>query len=111
MRILLAEDNDLMLQALTDCIEAKVSDCKLFTATNGSDAASMLDYRQIDLVITDWDMPGGGGAIVTAKAKALGIPAYIHSGSLNIRDVNAKGIIQKGTKMDNIIRLIEAERV
>lgn len=115
MRILIAEDNELLLEALTDCIEAKLPDCKLFTAKNGADAVNALEYRHIDLVITDWEMPRGGGAVVVAKAKELNVPAYIHTGSVNIhsdeRTHGVCGIIRKGTPMNSIIELIKAERV
>lgn len=42
-------------------------------------AAPMLEG--CDVVITDWDMPNGGGLRMVSEARQAGVPVIVHSGS------------------------------
>ena len=56
---------------------------KVFTASSGEEGVKLAFSRRVDVVVTDYEMPGMNGAEVTEKIKAAnsGIPVILFSGS------------------------------
>ena len=61
MRVLIADDHPILLQALSDMLETADPAVALTTATSMDQVASLLDEgAEIDLALVDFNMPGGG---------------------------------------------------
>ena len=65
--ILLIDDSDLILMALTEYIKESELSLNILTANNGDDACEIAANKLPDLIITDWEMPEMDG-IETIKA-------------------------------------------
>ncbi len=57
-QLLLVDDSALMLRSMKTILE---EDYKVFLATSGEQALKMLEQRQPDLILLDYDMPGMDG--------------------------------------------------
>lgn len=79
-RILIADDNVVLTEIWRDSLEGEGHEITL--ARSGSEALSLLDRYEFDLVLTDMNMPSGGGISVTTAKKDLnaGIPIVVISG-------------------------------
>lgn len=63
------------------------------------EAVAKMREAHIDVILSDWDMPDGGGARLIELAKAGGIPIIILSGGYNIR-CSARMIAKPATLED-----------
>jgi len=81
-RVLLVEDNPLLLEAMSDILT--VLGCEVACAGNGQAALAVLDEQgsAIDVVVTDLIMPQMGGNALLAEMRARGLrtPVVILSG-------------------------------
>lgn len=112
--VLFVDDEPRVLRSIIRSLKGKLENCKLMEAQDAREAVILIRMVQPNLVITDWEMPGGGGRKVTSTAKKFKIPAYIHSGTVNIKDENAHGIIVKGESynaIESIIKLAQEGRL
>jgi len=66
-KILIVEDEDNISLALKTIIEKGVDKSQVFTATNGLEALEYFNEHNIDLILSDWNMPVmTGGELLTA---------------------------------------------
>lgn len=75
-RLLIADDCESIRRALKNVFRAT---WEVVEAGDGAEACAMLP--SVDAVITDWNMPLGGGARVLGACERLGIPVVLHSGN------------------------------
>lgn len=61
MNWLIVEDQEILLDALKVFLEPEFPGCKTFVALNGTEAIEILKNNEIDLVMTDVEMPLMGG--------------------------------------------------
>lgn len=82
MRILIADDDPPVCEALREVLTA--AGYGVACVGSGAAACERLDREGFALVISDWSMPGGGGAAVVAHARRHhpGLPIVILSGQL-----------------------------
>lgn len=66
-RILIVDDNRMVLQALSDHLEAIGYETEV--ASNGADALEIIDAEKPDVIIMDIIMPGLSGIEVTRKIR------------------------------------------
>ena len=80
-RILLVDDNELLLKVLKDTYQAEGYD--VITASHGADALQILMHRQFDLVVTDVLMPVMDGYQLCYKIRTherlKDLPVIIHT--------------------------------
>ncbi len=87
-KILIVDDEELITQSI--CNILKSLNCTLFVAHNGRDAFRIVQGRNLDLVITDFVMPNGGGLEFTMKLTELNslnkikVPFILMSGNLDL---------------------------
>ena|SRR2546425_1776175 len=83
-RVLVVEDDPPIRQFLRDCLEI-VMDCRVTTATDGSEALACLHASAFDLVLSDLHMPGITGLELIARLRILNpnVPAVLITGSLD----------------------------
>ncbi len=67
--LLIADDEELTLSLLREVFSSP--DIRLYTAKSGDEAISILDQTDIDVVLTDFMMPGVDGLAVLAHAKKV----------------------------------------
>jgi CheY-like chemotaxis protein len=95
VRILLVEDDPAVLLTIGAALENIGP--SIIQATNGTHALALLaDDVPIDVIVSDYGMPGMNGAELVAAARRLrpGLPAIIISG---IADPNRIGPLSEGT--------------
>jgi len=63
MRIILAEDNDILRKSLSFFLESKGFSVDQFS--DGKDALDAIEANQYDLILTDINMPGKSGMEIT----------------------------------------------
>lgn len=99
-KLLIADDDQRMRRALVRSLS------KHYEITEASDAAEAIDkLPAVDLVLTDWDMPAGGGARVVRACQVVRKPVLIHTGNFAVVREYPNSII-KGSSIDDILRKI-----
>ncbi|MCG8701413.1 MAG: response regulator [Bacteroidales bacterium] len=68
--IVLVDDFENTLKVIEHVLSS--IDCDIYKASNGTDALKFFDGREIDLLVTDYNMPGLDGAQLTAEVRKLG---------------------------------------
>lgn len=84
LRILIVDDERWKAAAIRRLLEADARRAGLVVRVTQLEAAEDLpadDDASIDAVISDWQMPGAGGASVVAWAAARELPVVVISGS------------------------------
>jgi len=109
--VLIADDDESILDLLVQGFE--MFGCQVFTAANGRDAWTLFNGRQVDIVLTDFQMPGLNGAQLSHRIRN-------HSPSIRIgvmtggNDHTAIDLLEDGTvdcyfrKPFDLIRVCEA---
>ncbi len=87
-KILICEDEPDLLETLETLIEAKLSSCEIYKATNGLDAFIHSQNEKFDLIITDHKMPFMTGAafiigVRTRETKNKETPFLMLSGFID----------------------------
>ncbi|MFH1804370.1 MAG: response regulator transcription factor [Pseudomonadota bacterium] len=121
MRILLADDHDLVREALSLLFQQYFDDCEVIEAGALDPALTHIEEGgQFDLVLLDLRMPGMNGLEGLGKTLAVvapGTPVVLISGAYNSDDVRraiesgAQGFLPKtlrGESLANAIRLVLA---
>ena len=79
-RVLLVDDTELSLRATSRILSAMSYD--VVTCTGPLEALELLGQSWIDCVVTDWDMPDGGGSVVLAACHHCAIPVVVYTGDV-----------------------------
>ena len=96
--VLLVDDEDDVLESLKDLFETVLEGVKVLTADSGPAGLEILDSHPIDLIVTDYKMPGMNGLEFLEKAKGLapGVPRILMTAfpdlGIAIRAINEAGI-------------------
>ena len=70
VKVLIADDEPTMLSLMSSILEAR-GDCRLSLATNGEEALSAVATNDIDLVLTDFNLPDMTGPAVVRALRQL----------------------------------------
>ncbi len=101
-KVLIVDDNEDVLESLTDGLEIYRSQFEVITAPDGSDAMKVLGEESISLVVTDLMMPKVGGlqliAYMTKNYPATPVIVMTGYGTADVRD----NILREG-----VLRYIE----
>lgn len=73
--VLLVDDDPATLEAWTLCMQSQ--DCTVLSAFDGNGALAILGENPVDIVISDWMMPGLGGALLCQTMKTNAAFAHI----------------------------------
>jgi YesN/AraC family two-component response regulator len=122
--ILLVDDEEDIRESLKALFETCLEDVQVYTAANGQMALDLLDKEQIDVIITDYKMPGMNGLefLGRAQKKAPSIPRILVTAfpdlEIAIRAINEANIENFFTKpfepeqVLNVVRtLLHEQRV
>lgn len=91
MRVLLAEDDKEVRQALLTALESEGVDCTAVATLRR--ASEELEFGSYDAVIADMNLPDGDGADLAALASARSLRAIIITGDLGaMRELDDKKI-------------------
>jgi PAS domain S-box-containing protein len=110
-RVLVAEDEvdiaNLLAQVLRD------RGYEVVTAADTGEALRVIESEQLDLIVTDWLMPGGGGREIAARARELpnSPPIVVITGKLGLELVaemepNIVRCLQKPFHLAELLRVI-----
>ncbi len=99
--ILLIDDSDLIMMALTEYIKESELTLNILTTNNGQEACRIAAEKVPDLIITDWEMPEMDG-IATIKALKA---------DLATREIPVIMCTGKMTKSDNLNTALKAGAV
>jgi len=114
-RILLVDDDPTVLRALWRLLKNSRPDFKINSASGAAQALEALSELSYDAVITDLQMPGGGGQVVL-EALAMHYPEtarIVHSSqfeSLDTPEVRelAQAVLAKPTTESALLEALEA---
>ena len=73
--VLLVDDDPETIEAWTLCMQSE--ECKVLSAFDGNSALALLGENLVDIVISDWKMPGLGGALLCQTMKTNSATAHI----------------------------------
>ena len=111
-RVLIVDDDNMTLQTLSMALE---DDYDTLTATNGLNALKTLAREDIDVILSDLDMPGLNGIELLAKINEMDepVPVIVISGQGNIEaaveamKLGACDYVSKPVNLDRLALLIE----
>lgn len=115
--ILLLDDNKYVLDVLSISLSAFLKDCTVLTASNGASGMELLQSRDVDLVLTDLDMPvmNGYTFIQLAQDVKPGVPVCVMTGECSsaieqkLRPLGVRWCIEKPFQIDELTRMISEE--
>ncbi|MHB8605343.1 MAG: response regulator [Thermoplasmatota archaeon] len=102
--VLVVDDEVDIRESLKDLFEASLGDTKVLTADSGATALEILHREPVDLIVTDYKMPGMNGLEFLAEARKAvrGVPRVLITAfpdlELAIRAVNEENIENFFTK-------------
>ena len=113
--ILVVDDEDDIREAVRDVLESCIEGTDIFTATSGHDALKVLNERHVDLIVTDYKMPGMNGVQLLSAAEkvAPGLPHILITAFDRelITELGSQAkqerIVQKPVEPDRLIREVE----
>ena len=76
MKILVVDDDEITLNVLEDCLTE--AGYEVLAALNGQEALKIIHQQNIQLVITDWNMPVMDGIDLCKSIRSTGFPSYIY---------------------------------
>ena len=115
--ILIVDDNKDILKALHLGLCSCLRDCEIQTALNGEAGMAILKTKQVDLIITDLDMPvlNGYRFIEKARHDFPLVPVCVMAGSClddartRLNAMGVSHVIQKPFLFENLAELITNE--
>lgn len=113
-RVLIVDDDDSMLRMLEYSLQKLGPDFEIFTAKDMTDAVSKIEERRIDLVITDYMMPGMTGVDLARAVHRLSPDTQIvlmtAYGTSKLRDtsdhIGFDGFLDKPFDIDKVREII-----
>ncbi len=115
--VLIVDDETEIAEALKTAIERRLPMVRALTATSVDDAIAILNRQRIDVLITDYRMPGRHGVELLAEARVLrpGLPRVLMTAyaeeRLPIREIVHAApdhFLSKPFRVDEAIRTVEA---
>jgi EAL domain-containing protein (putative c-di-GMP-specific phosphodiesterase class I)/AmiR/NasT family two-component response regulator len=114
IRVLIADDEPVVCEALAALIETEDSLELVGTATDAQEAIELAARERPDVALVDVKMPAGGGPRAareirasSPKTRVLAISAYGDRGSVvEMLGAGAMGYLVKGTPAHDIVRMI-----
>lgn len=116
-RILLVDDEPDILESLQELIQVSMDDVEVFAVESGEDALELLERQAVDLIVSDFKMPGMNGLdfLKTARERMPAVPRIIMTAfpdlDIAIRAINEAAIENFFTKPldpDEILNVIGA---
>jgi DNA-binding response OmpR family regulator/predicted regulator of Ras-like GTPase activity (Roadblock/LC7/MglB family) len=113
--ILLVDDEKNFLLSLADMLQANEDEFSIKTAGNGKDAAEIIDNEDVDLVVTDLNMPVMDGfelmahiSQVNSELPVIAMTAYgTPEMESRLRNMGAFQYIEKPIDFDSLLRKIK----
>ncbi|KMQ80288.1 DNA-binding response regulator, AraC family [Candidatus Burkholderia pumila] len=107
--VLLVDDDPSTVEAWTLCMQGE--DCNILSAFDGNGALAILGAQAVDIVVSDWMMPGLGGAMLCQTMKndssMAHIPFLMISGHPNPPAfVSYDGYLRKPIEMETLIAAV-----
>lgn len=115
-RVLIVDDEEDLLELMEDSFE--LENFKVFVAKNGAEAIEVLKEKEIDIVISDENMPAVSGYDVLRHITGNGYPEslrfYFSTGNIDANETQmiedgASGLIMKPFDTDDVINKIKDE--
>ena len=108
--VLLVDDDPETIEAWTLCMQSQ--ECKVLSAFDGNSALALLGEHLVDIVVSDWKMPGLGGALLCQTMKtdsALShIPFLMISGHPTPPAfVHYDGYLQKPVEIEALLSAVD----
>jgi YesN/AraC family two-component response regulator len=101
--ILLAEDEELILELLASILTSKFPDLKLYTANNGRNGLELFKTHTPDIVITDIHMPKMSGVQMSEKIRAIKQETKFIVLTGKNGKLILQGSVEKGFEFDHVI--------
>jgi YesN/AraC family two-component response regulator len=114
--LLLVDDEVDILESLRDIFLATMDDIEVLRASSGDEGLEVLDANAVDLILTDYKMPGMNGLefLDAAKRLAPGVPRILITAfpdlDIAIRAINEAGIENFITKPFEAAQVIDTVR-
>jgi response regulator RpfG family c-di-GMP phosphodiesterase len=114
--VLIVDDEDDIAQSIASLLEEAVPNVRCLTASSGSQALKTLREGDVDLILSDYRMPGMDGLefLQRAKEAAPRVPRFLLTAypdlSVAVRAINEAGIEQflsKPLVPDQVTRVVE----
>ncbi len=77
MRVIIADDQAIVRYALQIWLSRQPSVEIVGEATNADDLALQIELTSPDLVLLDWELPGGGGIRLLSKIRSIAPQIYV----------------------------------
>jgi serine/threonine-protein kinase len=117
-KMLLADDDSLALQAMRELLESEFPDAEITCVTDASTAMSVAHSEVPDVVITDLNMPNGGGRELTAALRrdpvTKKVPIIVTTGYGGatdwqaLREMGADRFMVKPIDIDSLLTMIRS---
>ena len=112
--ILIVDDNNDILNALTVGLQGCLKECTILTAPNGDAGNKIMKTNQVDMIITDLDMPvmNGYRFIETARSEHPSVPLCVMAGNCppevkeRLNRMGVGRVIEKPFPFENLASLI-----
>lgn len=108
--VLLVDDDPATIEAWTLCMQSQ--DCKVLSALDGNGALALLGENSVDIVVSDWMMPGLGGALLCQTMKTNSALAHIPFLMISGHPrppafVNYDGYLQKPVETEALLSAVD----
>jgi DNA-binding NtrC family response regulator len=115
-RILIIDDDPVLLEVLTEAIELRLQPSQVEGTTSSADGLARLTVDSYDVVLCDWRMPSTNGMALLDEIKMVrpGVPVVLMTGDIreSIRsqatERGAFAFLRKPFDRDEVIRVIRA---
>ena len=115
-RILIIDDDPVLLEVLGDAIELRLQPSRVEGTTTPADALARLAVDSYDVVLCDWRMPSSNGMAFLEEIKMVrpGLPVVLMTGDIRestksqAAEKGAFAFLRKPFDRDEVIRVIRA---